>query len=166
MAVDFAEGQPEVDPMRIGGFGYSNGGCLIARAAAEDERIRAFVLLAAYTNLSDQLHYAYHRRTPGMGYFAIAASIWSGVPVQDLDTVAALERMTPRPALMISGGRDSQIPVSMGEKLKSSIPGAEGILYREIGHLDFAGQGGAYYVGSLVEFFDRAFAHDSEWRAQ
>ncbi len=156
LALDFAVAQSEVDPDRIGGFGYSNGGCLIARAAAADTRLRAIVLRAAYTNLAEQLHFSFRRRTPGMGYFAIAAARWSGVPVVDLDTVAALQRMAARPTLILSGGADREIPRYMNARLKSAVPDAESIIYEDIGHLDFVQKLGESYIDTLENFFDGA----------
>lgn len=161
-AVDFAVLQPEVDPGRIGGFGYSNGGCLIARAAAADERLSAIVLLASYSSLSEQLHSAFRgRRTPGMSYFAIAASRWSGVPVSELDTVAALRRMKPRPTLIIAGGRDGEIPVDMAAQLKSAVPQAEMIVFDEVGHLGFSRQLGEDYFGLLARFWEASLGTKS-----
>jgi pimeloyl-ACP methyl ester carboxylesterase len=155
-AVDFAVGRPEVEATRIGGFGYSNGGSLIARAAAADERLSAIVLLATYSNLAEQLHHAFKRRTPGMGHFAIAASLWSGVPVSKLDTVAALQRMKPRPTLVISGGQDRQIPLETADRLKRAMPGADEIVFDEAGHLDFSTKLGDRYFSSLAGFWDRS----------
>ena len=160
-AVDFGQAQPGVDETRIGGFGYSNGGSLIARAAAADPRIRALVLVASYTNLSDQLHHSFRRRVPGVGYFAVAAGVWSGVPVADLDTVAALRTLGPRRVLILSGGRDAAIPVEMADLLQSASDRAEMILFEEVGHVDFLGQLGAAYVGPLNNFWDEALAPES-----
>ncbi len=157
MAVDFAVAQPEIDPARIGGFGYSNGGCLIARAAAADERLAAIVLLASYSTLAEQLHAAFgRRRTPFLGYFAQAAAYYSGVPVSELDTVAALERMAPRPTLILSGGQDGQIPREMAHQLKHAAPHAEMIVFEEMGHLGFAGRLGEAYFNPLLAFWDAA----------
>ncbi len=160
LAVDFASAQTEVDSNRIAGFGYSNGGCLIARAAAEDDRLSAIVLLASYTRLAEQLHFAFKRRVPGMGYFAIAAARWRGVPVEDLDTVAALEKMDPRPTLIVSGGRDHAIALVMHEQIKSVVPGTEAIIYPNADHLDFVTQAGPAYIDALDDFYDRALKPD------
>lgn len=157
MAIDFASAQPEIDPKRIGGFGYSNGGCLIARAAAADERLAAIGLLASYSTLADQLHAAFgRRRTPWLGFFAQAAAYYSGVPVSELDTIAALERMTPRPTLILSGGQDRQIPREMAHQLKDAAPHAEMILFEEMGHMDFPGRLGKAYFAPLLAFWDAA----------
>ncbi|HPG25208.1 MAG: alpha/beta fold hydrolase [Spirochaetaceae bacterium] len=152
-AVDFLSARPEVDPRRIGAFGYSNGGCVVARAAAEDERLRALVLLASYTTFAEHLHHAFRSRLPGLGYFAIAAARWAGVPVEELDSVSALRRMTPRPLLVVWGGRDQAIAPWMGPVLKSAVPGAEGIEYASMGHWGYAEELGGAYIGRLERFY-------------
>ncbi|GEM_PF-6175934 len=156
--VDFAIAQPGVDSNRIAALGYSNGGCVVARAAAEDERLAGIILLAAYTNLSDQLRFAFHRRTPFLGDVAIAVSRFRGVPVDRLDTEAALRRMRPRPTLVVWGGSDRAVPDAMGMILKSAVPGAEGLRYANQGHLDFTGRQGRPYIDALDAFLAGALA--------
>ncbi len=157
-AVDFAVTQPGIDPDRIGGHGYSNGGSLIARAAAADPRLRALVLVATYTNLTDQLHHAFRRRTPGMGYFAIAAGRRSGVPVAELDTLAALRQIGPRPTLIVAAGMDHSIPTEMADRLQSGSVRAEMLLFERMGHVGFAERMGAAYLDPLKTFWDDALA--------
>jgi pimeloyl-ACP methyl ester carboxylesterase len=154
--IDFALAQQGVDPTRIGAFGYSNGACLVARVAAQDERLSALVLLASYTRLSDQLHHTYQRRTPGLGWVAIAASLHAGVPVSELDTLAALERMAARPTLIIWGGRDTAIPNFMGPILQSAVHQAEGVQYDDVGHLGYFATLGTQYAENLDRFYTRA----------
>jgi uncharacterized protein len=47
-AIDFLGGQPEVDPRRIGGVGICAGGGYMARAVADDPRMRAFGAVAGF----------------------------------------------------------------------------------------------------------------------
>jgi len=158
LAVDFATAQPDIDAGRIGAHGYSNGGSLIARAAAADPRISALALIATYTNLTDQLHHGFRRRIPGMGYFAIAAGRRSGVPVAELDTVRALRGIGARPTLIVAGGRDQAIPIGMADLLQSASDRAEMLVFEGMNHVDFAGQMGAAYLGPLNAFWDEALA--------
>lgn len=155
--VDFAFGQEGVDPERIVGLGYSNGGCAMARAAAEDDRLRALILLASYTNLSDQLHYAFKRRTPALGYFAIAAARFTGVPVDELDTLRALRERGDRPTLIIAGGKDRQVSLSMARDLKSVVSGAEKWIYDDLGHTGFARGLGEDYLDRLDRWLLNTF---------
>lgn len=160
-AVDFAIRQPGVDPRRIGGFGYSMGGCAMARAAAGDDRIAGLVLLSTYTNVSDQLHAQYRGRVPALGYFALAAAIWSGVPVAQMDTRAALRRLGRRPVFVIAGGADAAIPRHMADELQQAAANADLWLVEGVGHTGFAARLGAPYFARLREFWGRALSGKS-----
>lgn len=154
-ALDFVSAQPEVAEERIAGFGYSNGGNVIARAAAADDRMRGVILLATYTRLAEHLHHAFRRRTPGMGHLAVAAARWSEVPVEELDTLASLRRMGPRPTLILAGDQDPVIPSEMAGRLKSAVPGAEAIVFEGVGHIGFSALPGDVFVDAIDSFVAR-----------
>jgi pimeloyl-ACP methyl ester carboxylesterase len=46
-AVDYLDGCPQIDPKRIGAFGFSSGGTAVLEAATTDRRIKMLVTLAA-----------------------------------------------------------------------------------------------------------------------
>jgi len=151
--LDFLESQG-VSAQKIGGFGYSMGANVIARAAAVDDRITALVLLAGYTNLTDQLQHRFRRRVPGMGYFAIAAAYWSGVPVHRMDTVVLLPEINAQSVFVISGTKDHGIPIRMSKALANAAIQPQLWLVKGAGHIDFEAVAGS-------EFYDRI---DSFWR--
>ena len=158
LAVDFAQSRPGINPARIGGHGYSSGGCLMARAAAADPRVRALILVASYTNNADQLRYGFRHRVPGLANLAVAATYWAGVPVSSLDTVEALGKMGDRRTLIISGGRDHTIPLEMAERLRDSSAHAEKKIFENMDHVGFTEKVGEPYVGVLKNFWDDALA--------
>ena len=133
-AVDFAAEQPSVDPHRIAGFGFSMGACLVARVAADDQRIAALLLLAPFTNLREQLHHQFRSRWPGVSSMAIFAARQVGVPVDRLDTAQALRRLGDRPVLLVGGRRDPVIPPAMVEALGRSSPHATTLIVDDMGH--------------------------------
>jgi dipeptidyl aminopeptidase/acylaminoacyl peptidase len=158
--VDFALGQPGIDPNRVGVHGYSNGGCLAARAAADDPRISAVALVAAYTNLRDQLEAQHRQRLPGMPWFAIAAASEAGVPIADLDSERALRSLGERPTLIIGGGRDRQIPRAMTERLQSAPIRAEMTIFEDAKHIGFPTTIGEPYLRLLESFWNRSLPRD------
>jgi len=155
-AVDFVAAQPGVDARRIGGFGYSMGGFAMARAAAEDKRIAAVVLLATFTNLTDQLHAQFRSRIPGISYFALAAATWSGVSIKDMDTRAAVRGLGSRPLLVVAGARDSAIPGHMARELQLASANGELWVIDGVGHSGFAETAGEAYFRRLQEFWEQA----------
>jgi len=150
--IDFVLADSEGGPPRVVVFGYSMGGYIGARVAAEDGRVSALILLATYTTLSDHLHAAFRRRTPFLGYVAIRAARYAGLDVERFDTLSTLKQMTPIPMLVVWGGQDHAIPAHMGPSLKSAVAGARGIMYPDMGHLDYVGRLGDAYVDSLDAF--------------
>jgi len=59
--IDFIENQPEIDPARIGAFGFSSGGTAVLETAIIDPRLKALITLDAtvknYLNLFDTLSF-------------------------------------------------------------------------------------------------------------
>lgn len=159
-AIDFAEAQPGMNPDRIAGLGYSQGAHSMAKAAAEDQRLNALVLLAGYTNLYDQLHVQFRRRVPGMGFFAIAAAYSRGVDVLSMDTEDALAAVRRRPVLVVSGTADRVIPVHMAETLATTPGNVELWLIEDAGHIGFAEASQGKFYARLNEFFAEALLGD------
>lgn len=154
-AIDFVVTQPGVNRRRIGGFGYSMGGLAIARAAADDRRIAALVLLATPTSLLESYQAKYRsRRLPGLMYFAVAADWASGVPVSRMDARAALRALDTRPVLVISGVADDAVPGAMARELSSAAINGQLWIVDGIGHVGFAEQIGEPYFERVARFWD------------
>jgi fermentation-respiration switch protein FrsA (DUF1100 family) len=103
------------------------------------------------------LHHAFKRRTPALGYFAIAAARFTGVPVDALDTARALRARGDRPTLIIAGGKDRQVSLSMARDLKSVVSGAEKWIYDDLGHTGFARVLGEDYLDRVDRWLQNAF---------
>ncbi|MEQ9450001.1 MAG: alpha/beta fold hydrolase [Pseudomonadales bacterium] len=121
--IDFLQ-QHDPQLESIGAFGYSMGGVVVARAASKDRRIRDLILMASYTNLTEQLHYSFKRRVPAMGYWAIAAAYWSGVEVSEMDLERSI-RLEGQRLLVIGGDSDRVTPPYMQERIAAQVEGAE-----------------------------------------
>jgi pimeloyl-ACP methyl ester carboxylesterase len=150
-AIEFVRAEHED---RIVAFGYSMGGWVVAEAAARDTRIRGVILRSAFTRLAPQLRYEYRTSWPGASSLAVLATYRAGVPISQLDTVAALMRIGERPTFVIGGTNDSVIPEEMTRELAAvshgelwSIDGA--------GHVDLPEIAGADYRQRLRAFLER-----------
>jgi uncharacterized protein len=108
-AVDFARQLPGVDRDRIGIFGFSIGGQIALRAAAEDKRLHAiFVDDPSYTRIEDIPAMPnplddFEARGVTRADLALI-SMRTGVPIP-AGTTKAISEIAPRPIFMISSGK-------------------------------------------------------------
>jgi pimeloyl-ACP methyl ester carboxylesterase len=101
----------------IGLFAFSMGACIAAQVAAQNDRVNALVLLAAYTNLADELRYNFRSRIPFFGDLSVLATRMAGVDVSNMQTLDILRGSTSPPVFIVSGTVDRSIPVSMPRTL-------------------------------------------------
>lgn len=157
-AVDFVVAQAGVDPRRIGGFGYSMGTQAMARAAADDPRIAGLILLAAFTNYPDVLRNEYRSRIPGLSYFALAADLLYGSPVNEMDVLAALRHVGHRPVLVIAGREDHVTTAKMASELSSTAANGQLWIVDGTGHTGFSERIGEPYFARLRNFWGATLA--------
>jgi fermentation-respiration switch protein FrsA (DUF1100 family) len=152
-AVDFLAAQPEVK--RIGALGFSIGASAVSGAAAKDARIRAIVLEGATSSLreaedADHSLYgvlaAYPTRLVYRAY---------GVRFEEVDVVAALKAMAPRPVLVAIGSADPYVFRWMTDEVFAAAPEPKSLyVVPGAGHGDYVPTGGDAYLDTLVAFFD------------
>jgi fermentation-respiration switch protein FrsA (DUF1100 family) len=107
-AVAYVQSRPNVDPNRIGVYGFSIGGQVAIRAAAQTDKIKAVIADGASTNnfldepprvsVKEWIDY------PGNWMYYVMLSWFSGVPTPPavLDVIPTI---APRPLLLISTGQ-------------------------------------------------------------
>ena len=154
-AVTFLERRGEHS--RLGTFGFSFGGIFSAQVAALDRRVNAVALAATPHALDEQRRWVHRRwgllsQTSGL----LAAHLLYG-PQGELEPVRVIDRVSPRPLLLIAGGADQTVPQFMTDALFGAarepkslyvVPGA--------GHGDFDRAAPADYTRTLREFFERS----------
>jgi dipeptidyl aminopeptidase/acylaminoacyl peptidase len=166
-ATDAAQGltyllnQPEIDPERIGIYGFSMGGASAIRAAARNPQIMAVVAMGGYHNLGEDFVEGDRETRLGLPkwifYHTITATYrlqtgidpWQSSPIDDLPAIS------PRPVLLIYGenevttnrGRE-QYAAALEPKQLWVVPGA--------GHGDYHLAAPEEFARRLVEFFDAA----------
>lgn len=155
-AITLALKQPDIAHVAL--FGYSMGSCIAAQVAARDRRIDALVLLAAFTNLADQIRYEFRSHIPLINEFAVIAARIAGVPVDHMRTLDALKASSPRPIFFIAGTKDDEIPVFMPYTLYAAANGPKELwLIEGADHLDTRGIAGpAIFDDRVRAFLDNA----------
>jgi len=151
-AVAFARAQPEVDPARIGGFGFSMGTIVIGRAAARDDAIGPLILVSALTDLREQLAYQFRSPWPGVARAAQLAARRAGVDVDGLQLRDALRRHR-HPLLLIAGDADDIIPFSMPSELRALHPNSKLWVAHGVGHVGFMEHAKQGYLDQQVQFW-------------
>jgi uncharacterized protein len=153
-AVEWLSQRPDVDAARLGAYGFSLGGYVLAQVAAADARLRACAFAGTPSDPIDQVRFQ-HRR---YWWFAQLPALWVlyrggmelGVRARDF-----IGKLAPRAVLIIQGTDDQTVSAAMGEELFTRaqepkelfmIPGG--------GHGNF--ESTPEYGARLVGFFERA----------
>jgi fermentation-respiration switch protein FrsA (DUF1100 family) len=155
-ALDFVAAQPDVDPDRIGGLGFSMGAAVLTEVAAEDERLRAVVIEASYATLDDVIKERLN--LPGVLRDPLVRVIeWQHDG--DIDSVRPVDdlcRISPRPVLLIYGDQEDTLPPGSQQTMfdaardpveKWVIPG--------VGHVYFGESAPEGYSARVLDFFER-----------
>lgn len=133
-----------VDPRRIGMFGSSMGGSLAIQFAAEHEDIRAVVTDSAFSSLDDTVSTSVPHQT-GLPAFPFAPLVvfWAereaGFDSAAVDAKQWIGRISPRPVLLLQGGRDSIITTESGRRLYDAAREPKELWFDpDVGHTLFA----------------------------
>lgn len=139
-ALDFARSRDDLRDLPIGLMGVSRGGGVALAAAAADPSIKAVAVEGAFTTSAMQLHYTIRNSTMYVpAWFLKLVPDWHLLSTLKLCRWISerrrncrytnLERLLPklsdRPVLMIVGGHDSHVPLSVPNHIRSLIAGEE-----------------------------------------
>jgi dipeptidyl aminopeptidase/acylaminoacyl peptidase len=138
-ALDYLKTRDEVDPRRIGIYGFSLGGSSAILAAAKLDGFRAVVADSAFTSLRDQTKTAvtdfYHLPPfPFLPLVVFAYEVYFQTRVDAVSPVESIAMLSPTPVFIILGDGDRLIPPENGRRLFAAahepkeiwiIPGAD-----------------------------------------
>ena len=160
-ALAFLKTRHEIDPGRIGIYGFSMGGSTAILAAAKTGAFSAVVADSAFTRLRDQAKDAitgfYH--LPAFPFLQLAVlgyELYFQTHVDAISPVSTIAAIAPRPVLIVAGEGDKLIQPDNGRKLFAAagepkefwiIPGAD--------HGGTLAAAGREYETRVGEFFDR-----------
>lgn len=156
-AIDFVAAQADVGGQGIGVLGFSMGAMVVTEVAARDQRIRAVAMEGAFTSLEEMIRFD-ERKWGWLGQsVAVRALRGNGIDVRSVRTEEAICRLAPRPVLVIGGGADAAVPVSITRRLAAAACGPASILIiPRAAHTSYARVGGTALEARLVSFFDDA----------
>jgi len=160
-ALEFLRTRDEVNPGRIGIYGFSLGGSSAILAAAKTNAFSAVVTDSAFTSLRDQARGAitgfYHLPAfPFLPLSIIGYELYFQTRVDNISPVSVIAQIAPAPVLIIAGEGDQLIPADNGRKLFAAagepkelwiIPGAD--------HGGTLAAAGNEYEKRVGEFFDK-----------
>lgn len=158
-ALDWLGEQPGVDKSKIGAYGFSMGGYILAQVAGRDHRIAALALAGTPSDPIEQLRFAYRR----WGWFGQLPAQWAllrrGMQIEYRRPVDVIADVAPRPLLIIAGTDDGIVPRFMAEQLYAAAS-APKELYVISGahHGDYAEVAPGNYEQHVVNFFARALS--------
>jgi dienelactone hydrolase len=157
-AVEYLRSRPDVDPDRIGGFGFSIGGEMLLEAAAQSNGFKAIVSEGAGSRVGDEDVSGPARllAEPNLALMTAALTVFSnhGPPPAIVDRIG---RIAPRPVFLIYaehgiGGENTRQPKyyeAAGEpKTIWQVPDS-----KHTGGIDARS---AEYEQRVIAFFDRA----------
>jgi dipeptidyl aminopeptidase/acylaminoacyl peptidase len=155
-ATDYVAAQPDVDPGRIGAYGFSMGSSITAQVAARDPRLRAVVLAGAFTTEEQQLRYEFRKWGPITQLPALWAARREGLAIDELRTATVIEQIAPRPLLLVAGDRDDAVPVAMTRELFDAARGPKELfVVHGATHGGYVGAMGDAYTDKIRGFFSQ-----------
>lgn len=154
-AIDWLSAQPDVDPTRVGAFGFSMGGYLTIQVAAQDPRLRAITVAAAPTSFQEYTRQAHARR----GWLSSIPAEWGirrvGMVHESAPPIDRIASIAPRPLLLLGGTEDRTIPPAMVSRLfdRAAYP-KEQWLVRGASHGHYRQAQPIDYPRRIVKFFE------------
>jgi uncharacterized protein len=162
-ALDYLLSRPDVDPARIGVYGFSSAGATAVMAAARLPHLNAVVAEGGYGDFAEEtlipspdrslksffelLFFGSVRQTYGL---------LTGLDINLLSPADVIGQIAPRPILLIYGSREVSL---VGGQRQQAAAGenAELWIVEGAGHGSYFDVAPEEYEARLVAFFDKAF---------
>ena len=160
-ALAWLSGQPDVPTRPYGVFGISMGGSVALMVAARDDRIGSIAVDSPYLNLDDSLRRHQRLLYPWLppepfGWFVAATyRLRFGVWPSDVSPLRSVERLAPRPLLIIQGAEDTRMTLDGARQLYAAAAGPKQFwAVKGASHLEAFSLDPDSYRGTLVSFFE------------
>jgi alpha-beta hydrolase superfamily lysophospholipase len=139
-AVDYVTRRPDIEPTRVGLYGFSLGGFIALQGAVDDPRIAAVATMAAPTDLMGHLPFEYESSGPAAVWGATLAIRFLGGHADAPQPRETVARIAPRPLLVMNGTLDRVVSPDAARDLveRAGDPKTLWIL-PDVGHTEVMG---------------------------
>jgi len=152
-AIDYVGSRPEV--ARIGAIGFSMGAAVVAEVAAEDSRLVAVVIEAAFPSLEQEIFYRANAFWLLSQVPAALVIRGSGVDVTGVRPIDKLCSISPRKVLLVYGANDQDVPPGTIDAMSENLcENGEAWIIPDAGHRNFTIDAPEEYSIRLTDFFD------------
>lgn len=153
-ALDWLGQKPGVDSRRLGAFGFSMGGYVVAQVAATDPRLRAVALAGTPHDASEHTRWEYRRGGWLRQWPALLALRAAGMKLDELVPERVVAAIAPRALLLIAGAEDRVVPPWIAERLERAAREPKRLLVvRGAAHGGYYAADPATYGRTLCDFF-------------
>ncbi len=152
-AVDWLVMQPGVSPHKIGAFGFSMGGYMLAQVAATDDRLRAVALAGTPPDAVAHLRWEYRRGGLLRQWPAMLAVHVSGMQPREQVPLEVVKRVAPRRLLLVAGSDDRSVPPWMTQQLYAAASEPKRLLVIQGAEHGGYSRADAGYAQTLRDFF-------------
>jgi uncharacterized protein len=155
-ALDWLSERPEIDPERLGAFGFSMGGYIVAQVAAHEPRLKVVALAGTPTDVSAQSAWQFGKYS----FLTRLPARWAlergGLPLGEPQPKDTVPEIAPRPLLVVAGTGDNTVPIFMGRALHQAARDPKELFVVEgADHGQYDAVAGEAYRAKLVKFFNR-----------
>ena len=160
-ALGFLRSRPEVDPKRVGIYGFSMGASTAILAAARTHAFSAIVVDSAFTSLKDLARSSitgfYHLPSfPFLHIAIIEYELYFQTRIDTISPVSVITGISPTPVFIIAGDKDRLIPAENGRKLFAAAKEPKELwIIPNADHGATLAAAGSVYEKRVAEFFDR-----------
>lgn len=139
---------------RLGAYGFSMGGYLVAQHAVRNQHLASIALVGTMPNVDEWLHHEY--RTWGIFSYlpALLACRVRGMAPNERIPETEIHQLSPRPLLVVTGGRDTVVTKLQAERLYNAARAPKSFAcFPDSAHGDYARTSSAEYPSTLCTFF-------------
>ena len=166
-SIDWLSARPEVNPHRIGAFGFSLGTVPLLQVAVRDPRIRALALAGAPSTFEEQVRQEYRK----YGLISQLPALWAdrahGMHLGEQVPLEIVGQLAPRPLFLVLGEKDQIVlPASTRALFAAARDPKDLLVLPGAGHGEYRSRGGAVYAEHLTMFFVRGLVEAASTEPQ